>query len=137
MRFPPELAWAHPITAEWFVTRFGTPTAPQLQGWPEILAGKPTLISAPTGSGKTLAAFLVCIDKLFRRAVEGALRPTTQVVYVSPLKALSNDIQKNLEEPLREIQELAFNRGILSMEVRAGVRTGDTLQKERASMLRK
>jgi ATP-dependent Lhr-like helicase len=137
MRFPAELAWAHPITAEWFVTRFGTPTEPQLQGWPEILAGKPTLISAPTGSGKTLAAFLVCIDRLFRQAVEGALRPTTQVVYVSPLKALSNDIQKNLEEPLREIQQLALNRGILSMEVRAGVRTGDTLQKERASMLRK
>jgi ATP-dependent Lhr-like helicase len=136
MRFPPELAWAHPITAEWFVTRFGTPTEPQVCGWPEILRGKPTLISAPTGSGKTLAAFLVCIDKLFRRALEGALRPTTQVVYVSPLKALSNDIQKNLEEPLREIQQLALDRGLLSMQIRSGVRTGDTLAKERASMLR-
>ncbi len=136
MRFPAELAWAHPVTAEWFVTRFGTPTEPQVQGWPAILEGKPTLISAPTGSGKTLAAFLVCIDRLFRRAIEGALRPTTQVVYVSPLKALSNDIQKNLEEPLGEIQQLAFERGYLSMEIRTGVRTGDTLQRERAAMLR-
>jgi ATP-dependent helicase Lhr and Lhr-like helicase len=136
MPVPSELAWAHPLTAEWFVTRFATPTDPQVEGWPEILAGKPTLISAPTGSGKTLAAFLVCIDRLFRRALEGSLQPTTQVVYVSPLKALSNDIQKNLEEPLREIQRLAFERGYLSMEIRTGVRTGDTLQKERASMLR-
>ncbi len=136
MSFPNEVSWAHPITQEWFVTRFGTPTEPQVLGWPNILAGKPTLISAPTGSGKTLAAFLVCIDRLFRRALEGTLRPTTQVVYISPLKALSNDIQKNLEEPLREIQQLALDRGYLSMGIRTGVRTGDTLQKERASMLR-
>jgi len=136
MGFPPDLAWAHPIVTEWFVTRFGTPTEPQVHGWPSILHGKPTLISAPTGSGKTLAAFLVCIDRLFRRAIEGALCPTTQVVYVSPLKALSNDIQKNLEEPLREIQQLAMERGYLSMEIRTGVRTGDTLQRERAAMLR-
>src|SRR5579872_4136534 len=124
MRFPAELAWAHPITAEWFVTRFGTPTEPQVCGWPEIHAGRPTLISAPTGSGKTLAAFLVAIDKLLRRALEGSLRPTTQVVYVSPLKALSNDIQKNLEEPLREIQQLALDRGLLSMQIRTGVQIG-------------
>ena len=136
MSFPPELAWAHPIVAEWFVTRFGTPTEPQVYGWPSILEAKPTLISAPTGSGKTLAAFLVCIDRLFRRAIDGALSPTTQVVYVSPLKALSNDIQKNLEEPLREIQQLALERGYLSMEIRTGVRTGDTLPRERAAMLR-
>jgi len=136
MGFPDALSWAHPITREWFVTRFGTPTEPQVEGWPSILAGKPTLISAPTGSGKTLAAFLVCIDRLFRRSLEGSLRPTTQVVYVSPLKALSNDIQKNLEEPLREIQQLALERGLLSMGIRAAVRTGDTLQKERAAMLR-
>ena len=136
MGFPKELSWAHHITQEWFVSRFGTPTEPQVLGWPNILAGKPTLISAPTGSGKTLAAFLVCIDRLFRRSLEGTLRPTTQVVYVSPLKALSNDIQKNLEEPLREIQELALDRGYLSMGIRTVVRTGDTLQKERAAMLR-
>ena len=136
MDFPDELSWAHPITQEWFVTKFGTPTEPQVLGWPNILAGKPTLISAPTGSGKTLASFLVCIDRLFRRSLEGTLRPTTQVVYISPLKALSNDIQKNLEEPLREIQQLALERGYLSMGIRTAVRTGDTLQKERAAMLR-
>ena len=136
MSFPEEISWAHPITQEWFVRRFSSPTEPQVLGWPKILAGEPTLISAPTGSGKTLAAFLVCIDRLFRRSLEGALRPVTQVVYISPLKALSNDIQKNLEEPLREIQELALERGYLSMGIRAAVRTGDTLQKDRAQMLR-
>src|SRR6185312_1195442 len=90
------------------------------------------LISAPTGSGKTLAAFLVCIDKLLRAALEGRLSPHTHVVYVSPLKALSNDVQKNLEGPLREIQELALARGHLC----PGVRTGDTLAKDRAAMLK-
>ena len=136
MNFPPDLCWAHPVTAEWFVTKFGTPTEPQTCGWPAILAGKPTLISAPTGSGKTLAAFLVSIDKLLRQAIEGSLAPCTQVVYVSPLKALSNDIQENLESPLREIQKLAMERGYLSMGIRTGVRTGDTLPGARASMLR-
>ncbi len=136
MDFPSELSWAHPVTAEWFITKFGTPTEPQVCGWPSILAGKPTLISAPTGSGKTLAAFLVCIDKLLRQSIAGSLSPTTQVVYVSPLKALSNDIQKNLEAPLREIQALALERGYLSSGIRTAVRTGDTLPRERAAMLR-
>src|SRR6201993_5061456 len=104
MDSPAELSWAHPVTAEWFVTKFGTPTEPQVCGWPSILAGNPTLISAPTGSGQTLAAFLVCIDRLLRQSIEESLPRATQVVYVSPLKALSNDIQKNLEAPLREIQ---------------------------------
>src|SRR5580693_5093285 len=136
MDIPPELSWAHPVTAEWFVTKFGTPTEPQAGGWPSILAGKPTLISAPTGSGKTLAAFLVSIDRLLRQAIDGCLPPTTQVVYISPLKALSNDVQKNLDGPLAEIQKLAMERGFLSMNIRTGVRTGDTLPKERAAMLR-
>src|ERR1700733_5778810 len=136
MEIPPELAWAHPVTAEWFVLKFGTPTEPQVHGWPSILGGAPTLISAPTGSGKTLAAFLVCIDKLLRQSIDGSLAPSTQVVYVSPLKALSNDIQKNLNGPLAEILNLAFTRGYLSTEIRTGVRTGDTLPKERAAMLR-
>ncbi|MEG9438085.1 DEAD/DEAH box helicase [Edaphobacter sp. HDX4] len=136
IEIPTSLAWAHPVTAEWFLRRFGSPTEPQQEGWPSILAGKATLISAPTGSGKTLAAFLVCIDKLLRDAIAGTLAPATQVVYVSPLKALSNDIQKNLEQPLREIQQLALERGYLSTEIRTGVRTGDTLPKERAAMLR-
>jgi ATP-dependent Lhr-like helicase len=136
LEIPVSLAWAHPVTAEWFLRRFGSPTEPQEEGWPSIVAGNATLISAPTGSGKTLAAFLVCIDKLLRDAIEGNLAPATQVVYVSPLKALSNDIQKNLDQPLREIQQLALERGYLSSEIRTGVRTGDTLPKERAAMLR-
>src|ERR1700679_3949337 len=102
------LAWAHPVVAEWFLTKFGSATEPQEQGWPAILRGETTLISAPTGSGKTLAAFLVAIDRLLRLALDGSLAPTTQVVYVSPLKALSNDVQKNLDQPPREIQQLAL-----------------------------
>ncbi|HWZ52589.1 MAG TPA: DEAD/DEAH box helicase, partial [Granulicella sp.] len=133
---PASLAWAHPIVQEWFVTKFGTPTEPQEGGWPSIVAGDPTLISAPTGSGKTLAAFLVAIDGLLRQAIDGTLQPHTQIVYISPLKALSNDIQKNLDAPLREIQQLALTRGYLSTEIRTGVRTGDTLARDRAAMLR-
>ncbi len=133
---PASLAWAHPLVQEWFVRRFGTPTEPQEQGWPPIHAGRATLISAPTGSGKTLAAFLICIDGLIRKALEGRLGCATEVVYVSPLKALSNDVQKNLEVPLREIQELALERGYLCGPVRAGVRTGDTPTAERRAMLK-
>ena len=98
---PVSLSWAHPLVAEWFLGRFGSPTEPQEQGWPEILAGRTTLISAPTGSGKTLSAFLICIDRLVRKALDGSLHDRTEVLYVSPLKALSNDIHKNLEEPLK------------------------------------
>ncbi|MHB1937568.1 MAG: DEAD/DEAH box helicase [Acidobacteriaceae bacterium] len=134
---PVSLDWAHPITREWFVQRFGTPTEPQIEGWPSIQAGHATLISAPTGSGKTLAAFLVCIDQLLRNAIAGTLSRHTEVVYISPLKALSNDIQKNLDQPLREIQQLALERGHLYGEIRTAVRTGDTLASERAAMLKK
>ncbi|MGB7352336.1 MAG: DEAD/DEAH box helicase, partial [Acidobacteriaceae bacterium] len=133
---PESLAWAHPLVQEWFVRRFGTPTEPQEAGWPVILQQQPVLISAPTGSGKTLAAFLICIDGLIRKALDGRLGCTTEVVYVSPLKALSNDVQKNLETPLREIQQLALERGYLCPPVRAAVRTGDTPAAERRSMLR-
>src|SRR6202045_227138 len=129
------LEWAHPLVHDWFVARFGTPTEPQQQGWPHILAGKTTLISAPTGSGKTLAAFLICIDRLVRKALAGDLTDRTEVLYVSPLKALSNDIQKNLETPLGEILQLAGERGMLMPEVRTAVRTGDTLAHERRAML--
>jgi ATP-dependent Lhr-like helicase len=131
------LAWAHPVVQEWFITRFGTPTEPQEAGWPCILAGRPTLISAPTGSGKTLAAFLICIDKLIRKAIDGTLDDVTEVVYISPLKALSNDVRKNLEQPLEEIQQLALERGYLCSRVRTAVRTGDTLQSERRLMLKR
>jgi ATP-dependent Lhr-like helicase len=134
---PVALAWAHPLVAEWFLGKFGSPTEPQEQGWPEILAGRTTLISAPTGSGKTLAAFLICIDRLVRKALEGSLCDRIEVLYVSPLKALGNDIQKNLDGPLGEIMELAAERGLLMPEIRTAVRTGDTLMKERREMLRR
>ena len=134
---PSPLAWAHPLVREWFVSRFGTPTEPQEQGWPHILAGHTTLISAPTGSGKTLAAFLACIDRLVRKALAGALRDRTEVLYVSPLKALGNDIQKNLEIPLGEILQMAGERGLLMPEIRTAVRTGDTLAKDRRLMLKR
>jgi len=136
-QIPAALAWAHPLVAEWFVGRFGTPTEPQEQGWPEILAGRTTLISAPTGSGKTLAAFLICIDRLVRKALQGELSDRTEVLYVSPLKALGNDIQKNLEVPLGEILALGAERGLLMPEIRTAVRTGDTLMKERRAMLKR
>jgi ATP-dependent Lhr-like helicase len=110
---PAALDWAHPLVREWFIERFATPTEPQQQGWPHILASETTLISAPTGSGKTLAAFLACIDRLVRRALDGNLQDRTEVLYVSPLKALSNDIQKNLEIPLGEILQKAGERGWL------------------------
>ncbi len=134
---PDSLTWAHPVVAEWFVRKFGTPTEPQEQGWPHILAGRTTLISAPTGSGKTLAAFLACIDRLVRKALAGDLTDRTEVLYVSPLKALGNDIQKNLEGPLGEILALAGERGLLMPEIRTAVRTGDTLAHERRSMLKR
>ncbi len=85
---PASLDWAHPITQEWFVQRFGTPTEPQMEGWPSIQAGQTTLISAPTGSGKTLAAFLVCIDRLLRKAIAGTLSTHTEVVYIWELYTL-------------------------------------------------
>jgi len=134
---PPSLAWAHPLVSEWFVQRFATATEPQEQGWPHILAGRTTLISAPTGSGKTLAAFLACIDRLVRKALAGDLADRTEVLYVSPLKALGNDIQKNLEIPLGEILGMAGERGLLMPEIRTAVRTGDTLMHERRAMLKR
>ncbi len=135
LRNPEGLEWAHPLVRDWFASRFGTPTEPQIEGWPHILARKSTLISAPTGSGKTLAAFLVSIDHLIREALAGELADRTEILYVSPLKALSNDIQKNLEIPLGEILALAGERGILMPEIRTAVRTGDTLAPERRAML--
>src|SRR5579884_1511888 len=125
-----------PLVAEWFSTRFGTPTEPQIAGWAEIAEGRDVLISAPTGSGKTLAAFLICLDGLVRRARAGSLPDETQVVYVSPLKALSNDVQKNLETPLSEIAALAVRRGVKLQPIRTAVRTGDTPASERRQMLR-
>ncbi len=125
-----------PLVAEWFATRFSYATEPQLRGWPEIRQGRDVLISAPTGSGKTLAAFLHCIDTLVRRARLGPLADGTEVVYVSPLKALSNDVHKNLEVPLAEIAALAAAQGIALAPIRAALRTGDTPQAERRQMTR-
>ncbi len=123
-----------PLVREWFQTSFATVTEPQRQGWQEIRAGRDVLISAPTGAGKTLAAFLSAIDDLVRRAREGELPNQTQVLYVSPLKALSNDIHKNLEIPLAGIAALARAKGVEIGEIRAAVRTGDTPASERARM---
>jgi len=134
---PEPLAWAHPLVQEWFIKKFGTPTEPQEQGWPHILARRTTLISAPTGSGKTLAAFLICIDRLVRKALSGDLMDRTEILYISPLKALGNDIQKNLEGPLGEITALAGEKGLLMPEIRTAVRTGDTLAHERQKMLKR
>ncbi len=127
----------HPITRAWFERRFKAPTGAQADGWPHILAGRDTLVSAPTGSGKTLAAFLVAIDRLIRKAEAGELEDCVEVVYVSPLKALSNDIQRNLDEPLEQIAEVAKELGYELPPIRTALRTGDTTQAERQAIIRK
>src|SRR5881396_769758 len=115
-----------PLVAQWFEERFGSPTEPQERGWPAIQSGGHTVIAAPTGSGKTLAAFLASLDQLFRDGLAGKLTDETRVLYVSPLKALSNDIHKNLEEPLAGIRAALRTAEGRDIEVRAAVRTGDT-----------
>src|SRR5882762_8489511 len=126
----------HPSVSAWFGRSFAAPTAPQAQAWPAIKAGRDVLIAAPTGSGKTLAAFLAAIDDLVKQGVAGTLPDETQIVYVSPLKALSNDIKKNLEAPLAGIREELAARGLPDVAIRTLVRTGDTPQAERAQMRR-
>ncbi len=127
----------HPFIAEWFLTQVGRPTDVQQQAWPAIQSGADALIAAPTGSGKTLAAFLSCIDSLFKQALARELDDHTQVLYVSPLKALSNDIQKNLQKPLAEIGQSALQAGLLMPELRVLVRTGDTPMADRQQMLKR
>src|SRR5213594_1639241 len=127
----------HPIIQEWFEHSFARPTETQDLAWKQIVAGGNVLISAPTGSGKTLAAFLACLDRLVRAALNGSLQDETEVVYVSPLKALSNDIQKNLERPLGEIAELAGEKGLLMPPIRVALRTGDTPMHERQQMVKR
>jgi ATP-dependent Lhr-like helicase len=127
----------HPVVARWFEQTFGSPTEPQSRGWPEIQSGRHVLISAPTGSGKTLAAFLASLDALFRKGVASPLPDETQVVYISPLKALSNDIRKNLQEPLAGIRSLLLATEGHDIEVRAEVRTGDTSAKQRQALAKR
>ena len=127
----------HPAVARWFEQTFGSPTEPQSRGWPEIQSGRHVLISAPTGSGKTLAAFLASLDLLFREGVASELPDETQIVYVSPLKALSNDIRKNLQEPLAGIRALLQENGAREIDVRAEVRTGDTTAAQRQALIKK
>ncbi|MCW5807444.1 MAG: DEAD/DEAH box helicase, partial [Deltaproteobacteria bacterium] len=127
----------HPLVAGWFRERFGAPTEPQRAGWPRIAAREDVLVAAPTGSGKTLAAFLACLDELVRRGLEGPLPDGTAILYVSPLKALSNDVQRNLEAPLRELEVYAAARGEKLPEVRVAVRTGDTPASERAKLAKR
>jgi ATP-dependent Lhr-like helicase len=126
----------HPALAAWFQGAFSEPTAPQKAAWPSIRAGRHTLVAAPTGSGKTLTAFLAAIDTLVREGVDndGALEDVTSVVYVSPLKALSNDIRINLEAPLEGIRAQLATMGLPDVDIRTAVRTGDTPQAERNGM---
>src|SRR3954469_24437010 len=129
----------HPVVATWLDRRFGAPTPAQAQAWPLIAAGKDVLCTAPTGSGKTLAAFLWALDGLVAEAIAagGELPDRTSVLYVSPLKALSNDIRRNLEEPLGELRALAPQLGYPAPEVRTAVRTGDTTARERREATRR
>ncbi|MBV8777980.1 MAG: DEAD/DEAH box helicase, partial [Alphaproteobacteria bacterium] len=132
----------HPAVAAWFDRCFAAPTAAQAEAWPAIKSGRNVLIAAPTGSGKTLAAFLAAIDGLVRqgpdaKAPAAGLEDATQIVYVSPLKALSNDIQKNLQAPLAGIAEELAARGLPSLDIRTWVRTGDTPSGERQKMAKR
>src|SRR5580692_10459742 len=129
----------HPVVQSWLVRKFGTPTPAQAQAWPLIAAGKDVLVTAPTGSGKTLAAFLWALDRLVGEAIAagGTLPDRTSVLYVSPLKALSNDVRRNLEEPLGEIKALAVELGYAAPEIRTAVRTGDTTARERRAATRR
>jgi ATP-dependent Lhr-like helicase len=127
----------HPAVAGWFARSFAAPTAAQAEAWPAIQAGRHVLIAAPTGSGKTLAAFLAAIDGLVRQGLAGELKDETQIVYVSPLKALSNDIRRNLDTPLAGIREALQAQGLPDFDIRTWVRTGDTPAGERQRMRRR
>ncbi|MCX7774220.1 MAG: DEAD/DEAH box helicase, partial [Clostridia bacterium] len=126
----------HPAVQEWFSRQIGTPSQPQVLGWPIIQSGQNVLISAPTGAGKTLAAFLESIDVLLKRGLENDLPEGIFILYVSPLKALNNDIYKNLDVPLEGIKRCCTEKGISFPDIRKAVRTGDTPQQERQRMLK-
>src|SRR3954465_5622410 len=127
----------HPVVWDWFERKFGSPNEPQVLGWPAIQSGQHALISAPTGSGKTLAAFLAALDDLFKEGSQGDLPDETRVLYVSPLRALSNDIRKNLQEPLSAIRTLLHEKTGRDVDVRVQVRTGDTPASERQAIAKR
>ncbi len=131
------LSGFHPVVQQWFRSAIGPPTSAQTRGWKSVRDGHHTLIAAPTGSGKTLAAFLTALDDLFTESLSGPLPDEVRVLYISPLKALSTDIHKNLEEPRQGIGRLAVEAGLREPAITAAVRTGDTSASERASMLRR
>jgi ATP-dependent helicase Lhr and Lhr-like helicase len=133
----PALVPFHPLVRRWFQETLGVPSEPQRRGWPLILDGRDVLIAAPTGSGKTLSAFLAALDRLLRLGLENRLEDRTYVVYISPLKALGNDVQKNLVAPLEAILQRAAAEGLFPEPIRVQVRTGDTSASERAQMVRR
>ena len=130
------LSHFHPVARDWFSRHLGAPTPAQEQAWPAIKAGRHTLISAPTGSGKTLAAFYAVIDNLLWEGQGEALPAATKILYISPLKALSNDIHRNLEVPLQGLAEQLRLEGYAPVDIRVAVRTGDTPAAERQRMLK-
>src|SRR3984957_9329257 len=127
----------HPAVAAWFSRTFDAPTPAQERAWPALQAGQHVLVAAPTGSGKTFAAFLAAIDQLVKEGLQSGLPDETRILYVSPLKALSNDIQRNLDAPLAGIREELAALNLPDVAIRAVVRSGDTSQSERAAMRRK
>ena len=129
----------HPLIERWFQSRFSEPTAPQKLGWPHIERGENTLIAAPTGSGKTLTAFLAVIDRLLKESIDGKLEDGVRAIYVSPLRALSNDMHRNLSEPLEELNALAVEEfpDVPIAGLRVGLRTGDSTPSQRAALVRK
>src|SRR3982751_1191465 len=137
MPAPHPLADFHPIVRQWFADILGAPSAPQRAGWPAIARGEDTLILAPTGTGKTLAAFLWELNALITEGLEAPLANAIHLLYVSPLKALNNDVQRNLERPLAQLRERFERGGHTFPEIRVAVRTGDTPPSARARMLRK
>ncbi|HEX4038043.1 MAG TPA: DEAD/DEAH box helicase [Acidobacteriaceae bacterium] len=130
------LALFHPVTASWFRSALGTPTTPQRLGWPPVAHGESTLILAPTGTGKTLTAFLWCLNRLLFSGAPSTQEPGCRVLYISPLKALAVDVERNLQTPLRAIEPLARDAGVSFRIPRVAVRTGDTPQSERARFRR-
>ncbi|MCX6139204.1 MAG: DEAD/DEAH box helicase, partial [Ignavibacteriales bacterium] len=128
----------HPLVQSWFERAFGEPSPPQAQGWPSIASGNHTLIVAPTGSGKTLAAFLWCINRLVEEKLSASPRQSdtgVRVLYISPLKALNNDIHRNLDIPLRGIEDEALAHHLPLPKIRAALRTGDTSQQQRRAIV--